>query len=164
MHFSLPQVVRGEGREQSRSAGFQPAVSPISNRQNIARTLAPALPGRPQAGSTASRMAHHESRLTFPPSPNPNGVSHISPVVATLRRLASLPWVNRPPELPNPESGCIMPRCTPPIKEDGIPTALKNERPWHDAQNLFTFHVSRTTHLSRRSRTKTDHVSRTRPP
>ncbi len=25
---------------------------------------------------------------------NPNGVSHISPAVATLRRLASLPWAN----------------------------------------------------------------------
>ena len=36
-----------------RSAGFQPAVSPISNRQNVATTAALGLSGRPQAGSTA---------------------------------------------------------------------------------------------------------------
>src|SRR2546425_5293383 len=36
-----------------RSAGFQPAVSPISNRQNVAMTIAPGLSGHPQAGSTA---------------------------------------------------------------------------------------------------------------
>src|SRR2546425_7979139 len=36
-----------------RSAGFQPAVSPISNRQNVAMTVAPGLSGHPQAGSTA---------------------------------------------------------------------------------------------------------------
>src|SRR3989449_2855243 len=35
------------------SAGFQPAVSPISNRQNVAITVAPSLSRRPQAGSTA---------------------------------------------------------------------------------------------------------------
>jgi hypothetical protein len=40
---------------------------------------------------------------------NPNGVLHISPVVATLRRLASLPWDNRAENFPNPESGCITP-------------------------------------------------------
>jgi hypothetical protein len=33
-------------------------------------------------------------------SQNPNGVSHLSPVVATLRRLASLPWVNVPTNSP----------------------------------------------------------------
>src|SRR5438876_3806360 len=36
-----------------RSAGVQPAVSPISNRHNVAITAAPGLSRRPQAGSTA---------------------------------------------------------------------------------------------------------------
>ena len=40
-------------RPVRRSAGFQPAVSPISNRQNVAVTVAPRLSGNPQAGSTA---------------------------------------------------------------------------------------------------------------
>src|SRR5947199_27356 len=35
------------------SAGFQPAVSPISNRQSMAKTVAPNLSGHPQAGSPA---------------------------------------------------------------------------------------------------------------
>lgn len=40
---------------------------------------------------------------------NPNGVSHISPVVATKE----LPWVNRFQEHPNPESSCdgALPWC-----------------------------------------------------
>src|SRR5439155_9929304 len=45
------------------------------------------------------RFTHH---------PTPKGVSHISPAVATLRRFASLPWVNPPAEFPNPESRCII--------------------------------------------------------
>src|SRR5438445_11075002 len=40
-------------RPVGRSAGFQPAVSPISNRQNVAVTVAPGLSGHAQAGSTA---------------------------------------------------------------------------------------------------------------
>src|SRR5438046_2990881 len=35
------------------SAGFQPAVSPISNRQSMTKTVAPNLSGPPQAGSPA---------------------------------------------------------------------------------------------------------------
>src|SRR6266446_7395616 len=38
------------------------------------------------------------------PASNPAGVSHISPVVATLRRSTSLPCVNRPAEFRNPEA------------------------------------------------------------
>ena len=105
MHFSLPQVVRGQGREQSRSAGFQPAVSPISNRQYVAMTLKNMKPDNlrpsdprltlPPLTHHASCFTFHVSRITSHVSPNPNGVPHISPVVATLRRLASLPWDNR---------------------------------------------------------------------
>src|SRR5437667_183712 len=40
-------------REVERSAGFQPAVSPISNRQSIASPGPRENSGRPQAGSTA---------------------------------------------------------------------------------------------------------------
>src|SRR5216117_349457 len=40
-------------RPVRRSAGFQPAVSPISNRQNVAMTVPQGLSGHPQAGSTA---------------------------------------------------------------------------------------------------------------
>src|SRR5882672_10579313 len=40
-------------RPVRRSAGFQPGVSPISNRQNVAVTAALGLSGHPQAGSTA---------------------------------------------------------------------------------------------------------------
>src|SRR6266404_3342820 len=43
----------GKVRPVWRSAGFQPAVSPISNRQNVATTGAPGTLRRPQAGSTA---------------------------------------------------------------------------------------------------------------
>src|SRR5439155_8060859 len=43
----------GKVRPVGRSAGFQPAVSPISNRQNVATTAAPGTSGRRQAGSTA---------------------------------------------------------------------------------------------------------------
>ena len=46
-------VAVSKQRRGSRSAGFQPAVSPISNRQNVAMTAAPGLSGHPQAGSTA---------------------------------------------------------------------------------------------------------------
>src|SRR5260221_1067231 len=39
---------------------------------------------------------------------SPNGVSHISPRVATVDGLPSLPWVSRFPKSRNPESGCII--------------------------------------------------------
>src|SRR5205823_6291613 len=40
-------------RQIRRSAGFQPAVSLISNRQRVASNVAPGSSGHPQAGSTA---------------------------------------------------------------------------------------------------------------
>src|SRR5437660_462631 len=53
-----------------RSAGFQPAVSPISNRQNVAILVAPALSERPQAGSTAIQQVGN-LRYDFVPASTP---------------------------------------------------------------------------------------------
>src|SRR5437879_5871289 len=58
MRFGLPRTnpkhsAAFQDCGQRRSAGFQPAVSPISNRQNVVMSLAPGLSGHPQAGSTA---------------------------------------------------------------------------------------------------------------
>src|SRR5436309_2574420 len=50
------------------SAGFQPAVSPISNRQNVAILVAPSSSNHPQAGSTAIRQVGN-LRYDFVPCP-----------------------------------------------------------------------------------------------
>jgi len=52
----------------ARSAGFQPAVSPISNRQNVAILVAPSSSNHPQAGSTAIRQVGN-LRYDFVPCP-----------------------------------------------------------------------------------------------
>jgi hypothetical protein len=80
-------------------------------------------------------MRNAESSAYTPTLPRitqtPKRVSHISPVVATLRRFASLPWVNRPAKFPNPESGCIpfpLPRShapTLPLHKEWEPRELK---------------------------------------
>src|SRR2546425_11118954 len=81
-----------------------------------------------------------QAHWTFPPPPvyNPKGVSHISPVVATLRRFASLPWVNRLAGFRNPESGCI-------ITFSGNLVTLQ---PCSDS--LVTFYISAFTHHASR--------------
>jgi len=49
----MVEIWRNQAADKSRSAGFQPAVSPISNRQNLAMTVAPGLLRHPQAGALA---------------------------------------------------------------------------------------------------------------
>src|SRR6266436_4707275 len=82
----------GKVRPVWRSAGFQPAVSPISNRQNVATTGAPGTSRRRQPGSTAIQQVGnlrydlvHAPILPRQPTVS-NAIFKILPVLTLLQR------------------------------------------------------------------------------
>src|SRR5438876_430299 len=90
-------------RPDRRSAGFQPAVSPISNRQNVAIAVAPGLSRGPRAGSTAIQQVGNlrydfvNGPATNPPLP-PCGIDGStaifgSAISARLLSLAPQGWL-----------------------------------------------------------------------
>ena len=67
-----------------------------------------AKPASLDVSSTRLRPRRHASRSTVHASPNPKGVSHISPGLRRSAVFASLPWGQSSSRIRNPESGCIM--------------------------------------------------------
>src|SRR2546423_4701959 len=92
----LPVTARAvdKVRDLERSAGFQPAVSPISNRQGVFRLVVPANSARPQAGSTAIQQV---GNLRYSPV-----VKGAAPEAALTTNSSREHWAFQPIRRPDP--------------------------------------------------------------